>query len=164
MPARPLADWLENIESLHPRKWDLGLDRVKTVAERMDLLHPEGIVFLVAGTNGKGSTCEYIDRFCRDTGLVVGKSTSPHLLSFNERIQINGSPALDEEICAAFEIINSIRGDISLTYFEFSNPGIPVPVQAATGRRYCPGNRSWWQTGRNEYHRSGRIGGHSDCA
>ncbi|MCY4533522.1 MAG: bifunctional tetrahydrofolate synthase/dihydrofolate synthase [Gammaproteobacteria bacterium] len=120
MPARSLADWLEHIESLHPRKWDLGLDRVKTVAERMDLLHPDGIIFLVAGTNGKGSTCEYIDRFCRDTGLVVGKSTSPHLLSFNERIQINGIPVPDEEICAAFEIINSIRGDISLTYFEFS--------------------------------------------
>lgn len=120
MPAKSLAEWLENIESLHPRKWDLGLDRVRTVAGRMDLLHPAGIVFLVAGTNGKGSTCEYIDRFCRETGRVVGKSTSPHLLSFNERIQINGNPASDEEICAAFEIINSIRGDISLTYFEFS--------------------------------------------
>ena len=120
MPAKTLAEWLENIESLHPRKWDLGLDRVRTVAGRMDLLHPAGIVFLVAGTNGKGSTCEYIDRFCRVTGQVVGKSTSPHLLTFNERIQINGSPASDEEICAAFEIINSIRGEISLTYFEFS--------------------------------------------
>ena len=114
-----LADWLSYIESLHPKSWDLGLTRVQSVAENLQIL-PTGTVFLVAGTNGKGSTCEYIDQFCRACGLVVGKSTSPHLLSFNERIQINGQSAADREIVNAFETIEHARKDISLTYFEFA--------------------------------------------
>lgn len=114
-----LADWLRYIESLHPKLWDLGLTRIQTVAEDLQLL-PTGSVFLVAGTNGKGSTCEYIDQFCRTCGLVVGKSTSPHLLSFNERIQINGQSSSDQEIVNAFVAIERARKDISLTYFEFA--------------------------------------------
>ena len=115
-----LPEWLAYIERLHPRKWDLGLDRVKTVAEQLGLIEHRGIVFLVAGTNGKGSTCEFIDRLCRAKGLTVGKSTSPHLLAFNERIQVNGEPATDTEIIDAFAAIESSRADISLSYFEFS--------------------------------------------
>jgi dihydrofolate synthase/folylpolyglutamate synthase len=114
-----LADWLSYIESLHPKSWDLGLTRVQAVAEDLQLL-PTGTVFLVAGTNGKGSTCEYIEQFCRACGLVVGKSTSPHLVSFNERIQINGRLASDQEIVNAFDAIERARKDISLTYFEFA--------------------------------------------
>ena len=115
-----LPEWLAYIERLHPRKWDLGLDRVKTVAEQLGLIEHRGVVFLVAGTNGKGSTCEFIDRLCRAKGLTVGKSTSPHLLAFNERIQVNGEPATDTEIIDAFAAIESSRADISLSYFEFS--------------------------------------------
>ncbi|MDG2070787.1 MAG: bifunctional tetrahydrofolate synthase/dihydrofolate synthase [Pseudomonadales bacterium] len=114
-----LADWLSYIESLHPKSWDLGLTRVQSVAENLKIL-PSGTVFLVAGTNGKGSTCEYIDRLCRTRGLVVGKSTSPHLVRFNERIQIDGQPASDQEIVTAFQTIEHARKDISLTYFEFA--------------------------------------------
>ena len=114
-----LADWLSYIESLHPKSWDLGLTRVQAVAEDLQLL-PTGTVFLVAGTNGKGSTCEYIEQFCRACGLDVGKSTSPHLVSFNERMQINGQPASDQEIVNAFDAIERARKDISLTYFEFA--------------------------------------------
>lgn len=114
-----LAKWLSYVESLHPKSWDLGLVRVQTVAERLPPIS-SGTVFLVAGTNGKGSTCEYIDQLCRCCGLVVGKSTSPHLINFNERIQINGQTASDEEIVSAFDTIERARGDISLTYFEFA--------------------------------------------
>ncbi len=115
-----LEQWLAKIEQLHPIKWDLGLERVGEVAKRLSVQRPAKISFLVAGTNGKGSTCEYLEALCLKQGLRVGKTTSPHFLHFNERIVINGAPVGDEAICSAFEEIDSIRGDISLSYFEFA--------------------------------------------
>lgn len=114
-----LADWLQRIEQQHPVKWDLGLARVSEVGRRLGVLSPAPLVFLVAGTNGKGSTCEYITQLCRARHLKVGKSTSPHLLRFNERIEIDGEPASDALICGAFEAIDQARAEISLTYFEY---------------------------------------------
>ncbi|MCB1693850.1 MAG: bifunctional tetrahydrofolate synthase/dihydrofolate synthase, partial [Pseudomonadales bacterium] len=114
-----LDDWLHRIENLHPRKWDLGLERVGEVGRRLDVLKPAPRVFLVAGTNGKGSACETIDFLCRRAGLRTGKSVSPHLVRFNERIVVDGEPAGDDEICGAFEAIEAARGDTSLSYFEF---------------------------------------------
>ena len=115
-----LEEWLEKIEQLHPIKWDLGLERVGEVAARLDVVKPAPIVFLVAGTNGKGSTCEYLEQLCIARRISVGKTTSPHLVSFNERIMIDGSAVPSAEICDAFEQIEEIRSDISLSYFEFS--------------------------------------------
>ena len=114
-----LSEWLERIEHLHPKSWDLGLERVGEVARRLDVTRPAPRVVLVAGTNGKGSTCEAIELIASHTGLVVGKTTSPHLVRFNERIAVDGVPASDEEIIAAFEAIDEARGDITLSYFEF---------------------------------------------
>lgn len=115
-----LGDWLAWIEGLHPVKWDLGLQRVSRVAERMLLLEPAGKLFLVAGTNGKGTTIAMMDQILRTAGFTTGVSTSPHLISFNERICLNGCPVSDTVICEAFERINLARKDISLTYFEFA--------------------------------------------
>ena len=117
---KALDDWLSYIEGLHPKAWDLGLDRVNQVAEELGLKEHTALVFTVAGTNGKGSTCEFIEQFCLEVGYSVGKSTSPHLLRFNERIQINGKSVSDQDIVSAFETIETSRGNISLTYFEFS--------------------------------------------
>jgi|TARA_B100002003_G_scaffold128795_1_gene119080 dihydrofolate synthase/folylpolyglutamate synthase len=115
-----LDEWLHRIENLHPVKWDLGIERVGEVAKRLAVVKPAPIVFLVAGTNGKGSTSEYLERFCLLQGKRVGKATSPHLLRFNERIVIDGKPSSDEEICSAFAAIDQVRGEISLTYFEYA--------------------------------------------
>lgn len=115
-----INDWLLRIENLHPLKWDLGLARVAEVAARLSVTKPAPITFLVAGTNGKGSTCEYLAAFCELQGMNTGKTTSPHFLRFNERIVINGEPALDEELCEAFETIDRVRREISLSYFEFA--------------------------------------------
>ncbi|MDK1025408.1 MAG: bifunctional tetrahydrofolate synthase/dihydrofolate synthase [Gammaproteobacteria bacterium] len=115
-----LDDWLKWIEGLHPVKWDLGLQRVSRVAEQMSLLEPSGKLFLVAGTNGKGTTIAMMDQILRTAGFTTGVSTSPHLIRFNERICLNGMPVSDTAICAAFERINLARKDISLTYFEFA--------------------------------------------
>ena len=115
-----LDDWLEKIENLHPVKWDLGLDRVGEVGNLLCVLKPAPFVFLVAGTNGKGSTCEYLERLCLVKGLRVGKTVSPHFNCFNERIVVDGQPVSSTEICDAFERIENTRGDISLSYFEFA--------------------------------------------
>ncbi|WP_373975430.1 bifunctional tetrahydrofolate synthase/dihydrofolate synthase [Chitinibacter sp. SCUT-21] len=115
---KDLAQWLSYLENLHPIAIDMGLGRVKTVQERMALF-PTCPVITVAGTNGKGSVCAMLTRILSLAGYKVGTYTSPHLLHYNERIAINGSPVADDAIVASFEAIEAVRGDISLSYFEF---------------------------------------------
>jgi dihydrofolate synthase/folylpolyglutamate synthase len=114
-----LAAWLEKIQQVHPKDWDLGLDRVGKVGHRLDVLKPAPLVFLVAGTNGKGSTCEFLAGYCRSLNLRYGKTTSPFLNHYNEQIVVDGVPVSDEIIVEAFAEIDRVRGDISLSYFEF---------------------------------------------
>src|SRR6185312_1873283 len=112
-----LADWLHYLETLHPKAIDLGLDRVRAVAERLGI-SLDCVKIVVAGTNGKGSTCAMLDSILRTAGYRVGLYTSPHLLRFNERIRINGEEASDEAIIEQLQRVQAARGDISLTYFE----------------------------------------------
>ena len=119
MPPDSLGDWLARLETLHPREIELGLERVAAVAGRMSLLKPGARVVTVAGTNGKGSTTLLLEAMALDAGLRVGVFTSPHLLRYNERVRINGTEASDEALIEAFVAIDSARGDIALTYFEF---------------------------------------------
>jgi dihydrofolate synthase/folylpolyglutamate synthase len=115
-----LAAWLEKIQKLHPKEWDLGLDRVGEVGNRLDVLKPAPMVFLVAGTNGKGSTCEFLAGYCQALSLSYGKTTSPFFSRYNEQIVIDGKPVDDHQITSAFSEIEKVRGEISLSYFEFS--------------------------------------------
>ncbi|HJN51282.1 MAG: bifunctional tetrahydrofolate synthase/dihydrofolate synthase [Pseudomonadales bacterium] len=119
MPAKTLDAWLSWMEELHPKKWDLGLERVKAVATRLDLLSRDGTLFLVAGTNGKGSAVALIEAIARNSGFRTGTATSPHIVRFNERIAVNDEAVADEVICDSLQRIDQARGDISLTYFEF---------------------------------------------
>ena len=85
----PLAEWL----SLFRKKAilkpiDLGLDRIQSVAEKIDLLHPAPYVITVGGTNGKGTTCRLLETILLNHGLRVGVYSSPHLLRYNERVRI----------------------------------------------------------------------------
>jgi dihydrofolate synthase/folylpolyglutamate synthase len=85
----------------------------------MGLLEPPYTVVSVAGTNGKGSSVALLDTTYRAAGYRTATYTSPHLLRYNERIRIDGCVVTDEELCTAFAAVDSARGDISLTYFEF---------------------------------------------
>lgn len=121
-----LADWLGWLEQSHPKEIDLGLDRIRQVAARLDLLAPHAKVITVAGTNGKGSCVTATAGLLQSANFNVGVYTSPHLLHYAERIQLNGKPVADELICAAFEKIadaceSSVNDftQISLTYFEY---------------------------------------------
>ena len=77
-------------------------------------------VVTVAGTNGKGSTVAALQALALGHGKRVASYTSPHLLHFNERISINGRALSDQELCQAFTAVEQARGDISLTFFEFT--------------------------------------------
>ena len=117
---RTLDDWLNWQETLMEETIVLGLDRVQIV---YDLLFPSGVpyaVITVAGTNGKGSTVSFIDSIYHKSKYKVGRSTSPHLLKYNERFAIDGKEVSDELIIKAFELIETKREGVTLTYFEFS--------------------------------------------
>ncbi|WP_416192184.1 bifunctional tetrahydrofolate synthase/dihydrofolate synthase [Neisseria sp. CCUG12390] len=117
---KTLQDWLSHLETAHSSGLiDMGLERVGEVKTRMGLT-PQCPVVVVAGTNGKGSVCAYLSQIYKQAGFKVGTLTSPHILRFNERIAVNTRPVSDEAIVAAFERIEAVRGDISLTYFEFN--------------------------------------------
>ncbi|MBC9250089.1 bifunctional folylpolyglutamate synthase/dihydrofolate synthase [Pseudomonas alcaligenes] len=118
MPPRALADWLTYLEQLHPSAIDMGLERSREVARRLGLGRPAPRVITVTGTNGKGSTCAFLASLLAEQGLKVGVYSSPHLLRYNERVQVAGCEASDAELCAAFEAVEAARGEISLTYFE----------------------------------------------
>jgi dihydrofolate synthase/folylpolyglutamate synthase len=115
----PLAAWLHYLEHLHSQAIDLGLDRVKRVAERLSLLKPAPFVFTVAGTNGKGTTCRTLEAILMAAGFRVGVYSSPHLVRYTERVRIQGQELPEAAHCASFARLEAGRGDISLTYFEY---------------------------------------------
>ncbi|MEM6773496.1 MAG: Mur ligase family protein [Pseudomonadota bacterium] len=120
MPERSLGEWLAHLERIHPSSIDLGLTRVAAVARDLGLLPFMQRSLMIAGTNGKGSVAYSADAVLRAHGLSTGRYTSPHLLSFNERITLNAEPVADALILAAFAAIEHARGDTTLTYFEFA--------------------------------------------
>ncbi|MFM5905251.1 MAG: bifunctional folylpolyglutamate synthase/dihydrofolate synthase [Micrococcales bacterium] len=85
-------------------------------------------VIHVTGTNGKTSTTRFIERILREYGLRTGRFTSPHLVSLNERMSIDGEPVSDERLYSVWQDIKPIleivdaeleaAGDTKLTFFE----------------------------------------------
>jgi dihydrofolate synthase/folylpolyglutamate synthase len=120
MTARSLEHWLRMQETVHGPGIDLGLERIRAVALRLDLLPLKSRAIIVAGTNGKGSTVACLAGILRASGYKAGAFTSPHLLRYNERIRIDGAEAPDAELVTAFEAIEAARGDTTLTFFEYN--------------------------------------------
>ena len=118
MSGRSLAEWLDYIERIHPKSIQLGLERVSEVRDALGK-SSGAVVLTVAGTNGKGSTCAILEAILLAAGYKVGLYTSPHLLRYNERVRIGGTPVDDDRLCAAFEEVERARGRVPLTYFEF---------------------------------------------
>lgn len=116
-----LADWLCYIEQSHPvHQIELGLERVLQVAQRADLQQLPGKIILIGGTNGKGTTACCLEQLLLAQGFSVGVYSSPHLLTFNERLRLNGCDVADADWVSAFAFIEQLRGDTALTYFEFT--------------------------------------------
>ena len=118
-----LSDWLERVEGRHSLAIDLGLERVRQVAQRLGLA-PQVPVFVVAGTNGKGSTCALLESVLCAAGYRTACHTSPHLVRFNERARLQGESAPDEALLEHFARVEAARQDVSLTWFEFTTLAI----------------------------------------
>jgi dihydrofolate synthase/folylpolyglutamate synthase len=129
LKRRSFDDWLGHISAQHPATIALGLERVREVADRMALegyrFHPSSsknlspLVVTVGGTNGKGSTCAFLERILIEAGYRVGLYTSPHLLRYNERVRLQGEEVDDAALAASFERVEAARGATPLTYFEY---------------------------------------------
>ena len=129
--SEALREWLDRIELMHPSEIELGLQRIKTVAHRLELKRLATNQIVVAGTNGKGSTLGLIEQAARAGDYRVGSYTSPHLHFYNERIRINGQPVDDASLIAAFEAIDQARENIPLTYFEFGTLAAMLVLSSA---------------------------------
>jgi len=115
-----LEGWLEWLETLHPKKIDLSLSRVREVLSAMGLERPPYRIITIGGTNGKGSCVAMLESIYRQGGYRVGAFTSPHLWRFNERLRLDGREASDAELIEIFQMIDAARGDVTLSYFEYS--------------------------------------------
>ena len=121
---KTLTEWLAYCERLHPKSIDMGLERVRIVADRLGLRF-DSPVFTVAGTNGKGSTCAMLESILLQAGYRTGVYTSPHLVHFEERLRLSGDTVPADAWAAAFARVEDARiqgdeEDVTLTYFEFS--------------------------------------------
>ena len=117
-----LSDWLAHCERLHPKTIELGLERVRTVAQRMGL-RLDCPVITVAGTNGKGSTCAMLESILNQAGYRTGVYTSPHLVHFEERLRLRGEAVSEAALLPCFARVEQARlegGEVSLSYFEFT--------------------------------------------
>jgi len=120
---KTLSEWLAHCEKLHPFAIEMGLGRVRLVAERMQIAFKVPVI-TVAGTNGKGSTCAMLEAIYLQAGYKTGVYTSPHLVQFEERCRLLGESAPTAQFASAFEQVEQARGEVSLTYFEFSTLAI----------------------------------------
>jgi len=98
----------------------LGLNNIRALLDRLGRPERAYGVIHVAGSNGKGSVCAYLDRILREAGLRVGLYTSPHLHSFTERIRVNGVPIAETRVAAYTEELRKVAGSLPNTFFEFT--------------------------------------------
>jgi len=114
-----LKEWLIWIKSLHVTEMDLSLERVSDVFNRLNkpMHYP---VITIGGTNGKGSSVAGLEAIYLAQGYRVGAFTTPFLFKHNEQVRIQGNSASDEDFCEAYRQIENVRGDITLTPFEFN--------------------------------------------
>jgi dihydrofolate synthase / folylpolyglutamate synthase len=115
----PLEGLIARLSALHPKRIDLGLDRMHRLLEQLD--HPERKVppvIHVAGTNGKGSTVAYLRAILEAAGLRVHVYTSPYLVRINECFRLNGVLVGDDELREAFERCERVNAGAPITFFE----------------------------------------------
>lgn len=109
-------DYEEAIDYLYNLKiygMSLGLERIEYLLKVLGSPHKELKAIHVAGTNGKGSVCAFLSSILHSAGYKVGLFTSPHLISFEERIQVNGKKISKDKVCSLVEKIKPIAESMS---------------------------------------------------
>ena len=114
-----LQEWLAHCEQQHHKFKDRPLDDLRALRERLGL-HFDCPVIVVAGTNGKGSSCAMLESIAREAGYRVGVYSKPHLVRFEERCRIDGQMVDGAALLPHFEAVEAARGELPLTWFEFT--------------------------------------------
>jgi len=111
--------WLFNTQRFGIK---LGLENSRRLFDALDVPHPRERIIHVAGTNGKGSVCALLDSICRAAGYRTALFTSPHLVSFRERIQVNGELISKDEVVRGLTRIRELVADWEPhpTFFEIA--------------------------------------------
>jgi dihydrofolate synthase / folylpolyglutamate synthase len=122
-----LTAWLDFLEKAHPVGIDMGLTRIQQVRSKLGLEFKCPVI-TVAGTNGKGSTCAFLESILAEAGYKVACHTSPHFLDFTERARIGRINVSEEKLLQHFQAVETARSScdpmVSLTYFEFTTLAI----------------------------------------
>ncbi|MEM9243293.1 MAG: folylpolyglutamate synthase/dihydrofolate synthase family protein [Pseudomonadota bacterium] len=130
---KSLASWLDDLLSTRPvaqLNSEQRFIKVKEAARRLGLGHFTCPVITVVGTNGKGSCVATLAAIYQAAGYKTATVTSPHLITFNERICVDGHMAPDEEICEAFAHIAHQCNDLPLSYFHYATlAGLLIFIQ-----------------------------------
>ena len=105
MNYKEIVDYIEEIPKFTSKN---PLEHTKNLLARLGNPQNDRKVIHVAGTNGKGSVCAYLDSMLRTGGYHVGLFTSPHLVKINERFKIDGVMVSDEQFVKAFEKVRTI--------------------------------------------------------
>jgi dihydrofolate synthase / folylpolyglutamate synthase len=115
------AALLDRFISLHPKRIDLVLDRIERLLDALGDPHRRLPPLIhVAGTNGKGSTCAFLRAMLEAAGQRVHVYTSPHLVSFHERIRLAGRLVDEERLAEAFARAEAANGGAPITVFEIT--------------------------------------------
>ena len=108
MNSNSLVDWLEYINLNRSEEGQFGLKRLEPIKNIILDSPIAKQVVVIGGTNGKGTTAEFLNNLLLQSDFKVGLYTSPHLFNFNERIRINGLPVSDLDIINAFREIEAV--------------------------------------------------------
>ena len=142
-----LKSALEDLERLHPKKIDLGLERIERVLDRLGNPHhslPPTVH--IAGTNGKGSTVALLKSMAEAQGLKVHVYSSPHLVSFRERIVLGGEMISEQALLDILDRVLKANDGKPLSFFEATTaaaftafnetPGDLLILETGLGGRY----------------------------
>lgn len=136
--------WLDSITG---RGWKLQLDRIDHALALLDRPQDSWRAVHVAGTNGKGSTCAFVEGILLAAGLRCGRFTSPHLVAVEERVRLDGADLSPAALAALLTEVRQVcdEAELGVTYFEaitaagflaFARAGVPLAaVEVGLGGR-----------------------------
>ena len=104
----------------------LGLENIGKLLSALNDPQTNYLKVQIAGTNGKGSTCAFLEAICLKAGIKVGMTTSPHLISVTERIRINGKEMSEEDFARYATRIRETSEQLIENYKAASNPKSPI--------------------------------------
>ena len=116
MDAKEMLSYIQSTGWLGSRP---GLERIEKLLKLLGDPQKDLKYVHVAGTNGKGSTSAMLASILRNAGYTTGLYTSPHLEKYNERFNVNGVDASDEELCAIAGWVKSCTDEMESKPTEF---------------------------------------------